>query len=373
MVAFGVVFTTLGASLPSVIAGFGIDKRAAGALLSLLAFAVLAGSVVFGPIVDRRGYKSLLVVAFAAIIVGLEIVAFAPSLGWLRAGVLVIGFSGALVNGAANALIVDVSIGRRIAALAFMSSFFGVGAAGVPLVLALLGDAISHSAILAAIGLFVAVPLVLTARATFPAEKHSDGLPVAAARSLLRDPVLLILGLVLFLESGMENVVGGWTTTFFVEELGVTVERAPMYVGFFWLGLLFARLGMGFTLPDSAGIRALLAGVGTALAGALWLIATRSVAAASIAVFLLGCGFAPVFPVILGIIGERYSRLSGTALSIAFGMALVGGMTMPYAAGVLADGRGLRVAFVIVPAALVSLVLLLATVVKRLSVVKSQS
>jgi fucose permease len=285
---------------------------------------------------------------------------------------VVIGFSGALVNGAANALIVDVSTGRRIAALALMSSFFGVGAAGVPMVLALLAGAISHGAILAAIGLFVAVPLVLTARTTFPPEKHSDGLPLAAARSLLRDPVLLVLGLVLFLESGMESTVGGWTTTLFVEELGVSVERAPMYVGFFWLGLLFTRLAMGLTLSDAGGIRALLVGVAAALAGALWIIATRSVVAASVAVFLLGGGFAPVFPVILGTIGERYSRLSGTALSIAFGMALVGGMMMPYAAGILADARGLRVAFVIVPAALIALVLLLSTVVRRLSPAESQ-
>jgi hypothetical protein len=48
MVSFGIVLASLGASLPHVISRFRIDKRDAGALLSLLSFSVLAGSLVFG-------------------------------------------------------------------------------------------------------------------------------------------------------------------------------------------------------------------------------------------------------------------------------------------------------------------------------------
>lgn len=367
MVSFGIVLTTLGASLPNVIASFDIDKREAGALLSLLSFAVLAGSLVFGPIVDRRGYKALFLLAFAAIIVGLQAIAFAPSLAWLRAGAVLIGFSGALVNGAANALVVDVSPGQRTTALAFMSSFFGIGAAGVPLVLALLADDASHSAILAAVGLFVMIPVALTARTTFPPEKQPRGFPLVQASALLRDRTLLLMGLLLFLESGMENTLGGWTTTFFVEELNVTVDRAPIYLAVFWLGLMLARLAMGAGMRPTSGRRILLAGVGTALVSALWLVSTRSVAAAATAVFLLGCGFAPVFPVIFGVVGDRYAQLSGTALSVVIGIALVGGMLMPYATGVLASAYGLRLSFVIVPASLVGLALLLAILWRRLA------
>src|SRR5687768_6095122 len=100
MVTFGIVLTILGASLPVLMPRFGLDKAQAGTLLSLLIFGVLAGSLVFGPIVDRRGHKSLLLFAFAMIIIGLEATAFAPSLALLRVAVLLIGFSGGLLNGA---------------------------------------------------------------------------------------------------------------------------------------------------------------------------------------------------------------------------------------------------------------------------------
>ena len=67
---FGIVLTTLGALLPSIIERFGIDKAAAGSLFLLNTFGIVIGSVVFGPIVDRNGYKEMLVGATVLIIVG---------------------------------------------------------------------------------------------------------------------------------------------------------------------------------------------------------------------------------------------------------------------------------------------------------------
>src|SRR5262245_17483028 len=228
MATFGIVLTTLGASLPNVMVDFGIDKAQGGALLSLLTFGVLAGSLVFGPIVDSRGYKILLVLAFAAIIVGLEATAFAPSIAVLRIAVLLIGFSGGLVNGALNALTADVSGEQRAATLTFVGAFFGVGAGGVPLMLAALSGIASHEMVLAAIALLVIVPLILTIGATFPPSKHPHGLPVSDLRQLAGERPLLLMGLVLFLESGAESTIGGWTTTFFAEELGVGADRAAV-------------------------------------------------------------------------------------------------------------------------------------------------
>jgi fucose permease len=373
MVSFGIVLTTLGASLPSVIALFGIDMQQAGALLSLLSFSVLAGSVVFGPIVDRRGYKMMLLFAFSAIIVGLEAVAFASSLVGLRLGLVLIGFSGGMVNGAANALVADVSAERRGAALSFVGAFFGVGAAGVPFVLSTLSGFFSQPAILGVIAGFVLLPLAFTAGTSFPPPKQPRGISVADARRLLSDPLLLLMGLMLFLESGMETTVGGWTPTFFVEELNVSPDRAPIYLALFWVGLMLARLTVGLLLKTTSGVRVLLVSVGVALVGALVLVSTRSVAFAATGIFLLGCGFAPVFPVMFGFVGDRYAQLSGTALSLVITIALVGGMLMPYAAGVLGNAYGLRGSFVLVPAALASLAVLLIAVSRRLTPVTPEA
>jgi fucose permease len=352
MASFGIVLATLGASLPAVMSRFGIDREDAGALLSLLTFGVLAGSLVFGPIVDRRGHKRLLLFAFATIILGLEATAFAPSVAILSGAVLLIGFSGGLLNGAVNALTADVSTEQRAATLTFVGAFFGIGAAGVPLALATLAGAMSHATVLAAIAPLVVVPLVLTALTTFPPEKQPHGFPVADAQRLLADPALLLMGLVLFLQSGVETTIGGWITTFFAEQFNVGLERTPLYLSLFWFGLLVARLMLGITLRHTSAMRVLFVSLAVSLASAVLLVSSRSVTVSAIAVFLLGCGFAATFPVVFGFVGDRYAHLSGTALSLVMGMALLGGMLLPYVAGVVGGAHGMRVALLIVPAAL---------------------
>ena len=370
MLAFGIVLTTLGAVLPSVIERFGIDTAVAGSLFLLMTFGILLGSVVFGPIVDRNGYQGMLLRATALIAIGIIGIAFAPSMAWLRVAVAVVGFGGGIINGGTNALVADVSADGRTAGLSLLGVFFGVGAVGVPFVLGSLLGTVSYSAIIAAVGALVAIPFAITAATPFPAPKQPQGFPLAAARRLLGDPVLLLMGLMLFLESGMEITVGGWTATFFRDELRISERRALVYLSLYWFGMMLARLALGSVLKRAAPVRVLLGCIAVGLAGALTLILARDASVAALGVFLLGVGFAATFPVVLGFVGDRYAELSGTAFSIVIVMALTGGMLLPWLTGVLGATYGLRGSFAIVPVALVLLSVLLGVVASGIGAVR---
>jgi fucose permease len=366
MLIFGIVLTTLGAVLPSVIERFGIDKAAAGTLFLLMSFGILAGSLVFGPLVDRHGYKWLLLASAALIFFGLEGIAFAPSMATLRTAVLLIGFGGGVINGGVNALVADISAeGERGAAISLLGVFFGLGAVGVPFALGMLLDDFSYTAIVAGVGAVVLGSIAFMAVTQFPAPKQPQGFPIAQAAGLLRDPVLLLFGLILFLESGVELTVGGWTATFFRDELGVTDERALVFLSLYWLGMMLARLVLGTVLRRTSAVGVLLACIGVGLVGSFLMLGSRGLAPAAAGVFLLGVGFAATFPVILGFVGDRYAHLSGTAFSIAFVMALTGGMVMPFITGVLGGRYGLRTSFLVVPVALVGIVVLLGVTARR--------
>jgi FHS family glucose/mannose:H+ symporter-like MFS transporter len=366
MLIFGIVLTTLGAVLPSVIERFGIDKAAAGTLFLLMSFGILAGSLVFGPLVDRYGYKWLLLASAALIFVGLEGIAFAASMGALRTAVLLIGFGGGVINGGVNALVADSSaVGERGAAISLLGVFFGIGAVGVPFALGMLLDVSSYTAIIAGVGVVVLGALTFIAVTQFPTPKQAQGFPIAEGARLLRDPVLLLFGLMLFLESGVELTVGGWTATFFRDELRVTGQRALVFLSLYWLGMMLARLVLGALLRRTSAVRTLLACIGIALVGAFLMLGWRGLVPAAAGVFLLGVGFAATFPVILGFVGDRYAHLSGTAFSIVFVMALTGGMVLPYVTGVLGERYGLRTSFLVVPIALVGIVVLLGVAVGR--------
>lgn len=359
MLAFGIVLTVLGAVLPSVIERFGIDKAQAGSLFLLMTLAILAASLVFGPMVDRYGYKGMLLLATALIALGLEGIAFAGSLAILRVAIVLIGFGGGIINGGTNALVADISSEEKNANLNLLGVFFGIGAVGVPFILATLGESFAHSTLIAAVGVLVLIPLLVIAVTEFPAPKQPQGFPIAAAGRLVRDPLLLMMGFMLFLESGMEITVGGWTSTFVNEELAVSARRALVILSLYWLGMMLARLALGTFLKRVPPAQAMFVCIVVGLAGALILLFTREPHIAAVSVFMLGVGFAATFPTVLGFVGGRYANLSGTAFSLVIAMALCGGMLMPWLAGVIGASHGMRESFVIVPTALVLLAILL--------------
>lgn len=182
----------------------------------------------------------------------------------------------------------------------------------------------------------------------------------------MRDPLLLLMGLMLFLESGMEIMVGGWTSTFVNEVLAVTARTALIVLSLYWLGMMLARLALGTFLRKVQGTRVLYVCISIGILAAFVLVMTGNLLIACLGVFFLGVGFAATVPTILGFVGDRYAELSGTAFSLVIAMALCGGMLLPWLAGVVGDSYGMRASFVIVPVALVILGTLLSILSRSL-------
>jgi fucose permease len=264
-----------------------------------------------------------------------------------------------VLNGGTNALVADISEGRRGAGLSLLGVFFGVGAFGLPLTLGFLVDRFDYSALVAGVGALALVPLLFAAAIRFPAPKHAQGFPLRDGLRLLREPPLLLFGLMLFLQSGMEITSGGWTTSYLDEELGLETDEALFFLSLFWLGMMLARLALGMLLTRRPPTRVLLVSMGVALAGAVCLLASREPWLAAPGIFLLGAGLAAGFPVILGYVGDRYPHLSGTAFSIVLVMALTGGSLLPWLTGVVGEEVGLRTSFLVLPIALIAMAALL--------------
>jgi MFS transporter, FHS family, glucose/mannose:H+ symporter len=353
LLLFGIVLTALGAVLPSITERFALARTDAGTLFSLMSIGIMAASVLFGPIVDRYGYRGLLSAAVALVFVGIEGIAFAGSPAMLAGAVLLIGFGGGIINGGTNALVADLSAGKRSAGLNLLGVFFGIGAFGLPFVLGMLLESAGYTAVLAGMGALVAIVFVYFLSIRFPAPKQAQGFPLRDAARLARDPVLLMLGMILFFESGMEITMGGWTAAYVNDVLALPGDQALYILSLYWFGMTVARLLFGTVFAHLATRRALLPSMGLALAGALLLANASAPITAAIGVLLVGAGFATVFPVVLGLVGDRYPHLSGTAFSLVLVMALTGGTLLPLATGVLGDRFGLRLSILIIPAALV--------------------
>lgn len=346
---FGIILTTLGAILPFIIEKFGIDKTSAGSLMLLMSFGILTGSLIFGPTVDRYGYKILLVICSAVIFIGLEAIAFSPNFGLLRFTVFIVGLAGGVINGGTNALVADISEDGKSANLSILGIFFGVGAIGVPLLLGSLLQYFSYENIMGGVGFFIVIPFLVFLAVRFPAPKQAQGFPIKQGLNLFSELPLILFGFILFFQSGMEITVGSWSSLFFKEELTIDANKAVLFLSFYWLGIMLTRLILGYLLKKISPVIVQFSSFGIALVGALLLLFSSNLNLAIPGLFLLGCGFAAAFPIILGYVGDRYPKLSGTAFSIAFVMALTGGMIFPYLTGFTGQSLGLRISFIAIP------------------------
>jgi fucose permease len=372
MFLFGIVMISLGSLLPALTAKFALSEVAAGSLALLLPFGILTGSVVFGPVADRYGYKTLLVVCTFLVLLSLEGIAFTETFVMVQVFIFVIGFGGGVLNGATNAVVADISEGGRGASLSLLGAFFGIGALGMPAVLGLLCRYFSQQAIITGIGVAVLLVAAFFLTTRFPVPKQPQGFPLARGISLIKNPMLILFGFILFFESGMEGMVNNWTTTFLRGELNTSAENALFALSCSVAGLTVARLALSRLLKLFSMWSTLFVSLGLVLIGGLLLMSAGGYAAALLGLVVLGIGFAAVFPVVLGTVGDTYAGLSGTAFSIILVIALIGNMILNYLVGILAQLYGIRYFPVIVLASLCIMFILVLAAKKKVSTASRQ-
>jgi FHS family glucose/mannose:H+ symporter-like MFS transporter len=369
MLLFGIVMISLGSILPELMTKYGLDEIQAGSLASILPFGILAGSLVFGPVVDRYSYRGLLIISALLIFAGLEGIAFAEEIFLLNLALFLIGFGGGAINGGTNALVADISAGRsgsKGANLSFLGVFFGIGALGMPAILGLLVDYFSYERILTGIGLFVLMPALYFSIIRFPRPKQGQGFPVKKWFAMLRDPSLLLLSFYLFFQSGIEGVANNWTTSFLQNQTKADPANALFALSLFVLSMTLTRVLLAGLLRRLRPYLVLAVSLVSALVGSLILMTTSSPVAVT-GLVILGVGVAAGFPVILGYLGDLYADVSGTAFSLAFSIALVGNILANYGMGVTAQAYGLVQFPVLLAGCLVVQVLLLGIALRRIS------
>jgi fucose permease len=337
---FGITFLTLGSILPLLAARFEAKGFNNGLIVSVLPIGVMVGSMIFGPFVDRYGYKLLLIVSILISAFTLQGIAFTQSLIFLYTCIFLVGFSGGIINGATNALVADISDKDKGASLSLLGVSYGVGAFGMPFLLGLLSKHYPYTSILSGVGFFMVLPALYFVFISFPAPKQVNGFPLKEGFSLLKQPVLILNALFLFFQSGVEALSNNWTTTYLREKLQVSNEDALYALSFSVLGLTVSRLVLGSLLKKLSSLTILATSLSLVIAGNLLLMNSISYTMAFSAVIVTGLGLAAGFPVILGYVGQLYRELSGTAFSISLVIALIGNTLLNYLFGYISRQYG---------------------------------
>jgi MFS transporter, FHS family, glucose/mannose:H+ symporter len=347
MFVFGIVMALLGAVLPVLTARSDLGLEQVGTLFLVMNGAMLAASLALGVAIDRFGIKLPLALGAGLVAGALAVLPGATRWIELLPVVACLGLGGGALNGCTNTLVADLHADprRKASALNLLGVFFGIGALALPFGLGASIARVGFAGPIWGAAAVCAITGVAAAGVRFPPAKRAQQSVTSGMARLLRRPLILALGALLFLQSGNEFLLGGYFSTFLTRELSVSIERSSLLLAGYWAAIMAARLALSAVLLRVGGAWVIGGGAVAAAIGALVVGTSSSTAMAMAGVVITGLALAGIFPTALALAGSAFREQSGTVFGLLFTCALTGGMTMPWMAGHLAAAAGLRTVF----------------------------
>ena len=366
LLLFGIALLTLGSVSQGLQQNFQLDKLEAGTLFAILPAGLLTGSLFFGPVCDRYGHKILLAGACLLLAAGFTGIGYSPSTGWLQFSIFIFGLAGGIINGAANAVVADISGEYKGANLSLLGVSFGIGALGLPFVLGILKQHYTYPIILSGAVIVASGVALFYLLIRFPSPKITQGIPLKRSLGLLKDTVLLLIAFYLFCQSSLEAIVNNWTTTFLIEQKGFSESNALYALSACVAGMTLMRLLTGTVFRKITARNILLFSFGLSFCGIVVLQTTASFFTELSGLLILGAGIAGGFPIMLGLVGSRYAALSGTAFSLVLVIAITGNILVNYLMGIVAAAYGIQHFITLLYTELMVMVLLFIFIFKKI-------
>lgn len=322
MAFFGVTMLSLAPILGKLNALVG---EGALSLPSTMSIGIILGTVLFGPVVDRFGYKGLLIASSILALAGIQGLAHFTHLPLLHGSMFCLGLGGGILNGLTNAVVSDIyDDDKRGGRLGVLGAFYCIGALLWTLLNYFIAD---YNIPLNAISVVMALFIVFFCVTAFPKAKPSGSVSVSKSLGLLKYPALLLFAVVLFFESGFEGCSGSYTVEFFNQTTPMGTKAATLAMTWFTVGMMAGRFPLGAIQRRLKALGTLYTYLGVALAGVVLFTLCNGPVGAYIAMALIGFGVGATFPVVLNYIGGAFRDQSGTAMSIAIFIALLGQFT----------------------------------------------
>lgn len=341
MLLFGISMITLGSIAPSLIAKFSLDEVTAGILFSILPLGILFGSLIFGPLVDKYGYKAFLIISCLFMFLGFQGIAQTTSLILLKICIFLFGLGGGAINGATNAVVSDISIKYKRANLSILGVFFAIGALGMPFILGILEDEYSYEVIVSAISFITLFSAAFFFLITFPPPKQVEGISIKQGVKLIKNDLLIFISFFLFLQSSFEGIINNWTTIYLLDQISLSHRYALYALSLYVVGMAVMRLLIGSVLRDVKSQNILIMSFVLLILGSTILKWGNSFPLAVMGLISIGAGLAAGYPLMLGFVGDLYKDFSGTAFSIVLTIGLLGNMLVNYLMGYIAENYGI--------------------------------
>lgn len=348
ILVFGIVLAILGTvfGLPAMRSRLQVSLAQQGTVFLLLYLGIFVGSMVVGPLIDHLGNKANLLASSLIVASAMLFFAGAHSFTTASMAAILLGVGGGGLNTCTNVLVSDLYTEQRGAMLNLLGIFFGVGAISIPVMAASIEGRFTIPQLFLLCAVLAVVCAGGYAVIPFPPAKTKQAFSWRELVAVAKYPGVLLLASILFCESGNEACIAGWTSTY-VDASGYSPRIATLILAAYWAALMLGRM-LAARVLRGIGKPHLVLGVALlSLGGCAVLLSARSLILLFTGTALIGLSYGPIFPTTLAIAGDRYARRAGTVFGLLFSIALIGGMTFPWAVGQISQQVGVRSGMVV--------------------------
>ena len=317
-----------------------------GTLFLFLYLGIFVVSLVVGPIIDHLGNKANLFASSLIVALAMVFLADAHSFGTAGLAAILLGLGGGGLNTCTNVLVSDLYAAQRGPMLNLLGIFFGVGALSIPLMAASLEGHFTIPHLFLFCAVLATVCALWYAVISFPPSKRTQAFSWSELLEVAKYNGVLLLAVVLFLESGNEACIAGWTSTY-AGVTGYSPRIATLVLAAYWAALMLSRMLAARLLRGIGKSQLVFSTALLSLGGCIVLLCARSLILLFAGTTLIGLSYGPIFPTTLAIAGDRYSERAATVFGLLFSIALIGGMMFPWAVGQVSQRVSVRAGMIV--------------------------
>src|SRR5437660_1754491 len=286
----GIATTIVGPMLPIFIRRWSLDDGQAGLFSSIQFLAALGGTLASSAIATWRGYKPPLVLGYALMGGGLACLnANTHAVALMATAVFGLGYG--LITPGTNLFVAELGGAKSASLLNQLNFAWGAGAMACSALIALALRRNGLGILLSGTAVFGGVLVMGLLFVSFGVLKHGNDVNTAGvASAAIGLGVPIALAAMFFIYVAMENGIGIWSAEYDKRLAnGITgmTTLAPM---FFYAGLTSGRAAAPLFLRHLHAKKIVLGALRLAAPRTAYLIASRSLPVATVAVFLAGLG-----------------------------------------------------------------------------------
>lgn len=310
-------------------------------------------SIPMGLYQDRKGRKHVLALGLLAALLGilLPVMGRYESFILILGGLLFLGTGATLLQVAGNPIMRDVSpegkYSRNLSFGQFVKAIGSLSGSLIP-ILAARYWGLDWKILFPIYGSVILLVIVVLAMTRI--EEKADREKPATLKScfgLLKNPFVLLMVIGIFLYVGSEVSMSAKLPNFLEHRFGFDIKEMGLFgTLFFFISLMTGRFLGGVILNWLSPKKFLVITSLVSILGIAGLFIAGSQLLAFVLIFIIGFGFANVFPLIFSItvdaMPERSNEISGLMVA-----AIIGGAFVPVLFGIAADLFGLMAGFIV--------------------------